>query len=91
MVNTTLTPILGKWRYIRSNVLQTFQDLADTVTTIETYGSVKVIMNPADGNIVARGKSECPKRGGMVSTFIAKISTVTVHVFHGEPKSVLGA
>ena len=27
----------------------------------------------------------------MVSTLIAKISTVTVHVLHGESKSVLGA
>ena len=44
----------------------------------KTYGSVKVIMNPADGNTVARGKSECPKCSGMVSTFITQISTVTV-------------
>ena len=52
---------------------------------------VKVIMNPAGGNIVARGKFEGPKCGGMVSTFINQISTVTVHVLHGESKFVLSA
>ena len=75
---------------ICSNVLQSFQDLGDVVTSIKTHGSVKMIVNPAGGNIVARGKSECPKRSGMVSTFISQISTVTVHVLHGEPKPVLG-
>ena len=54
MVNTTLTPIFGKRRCICFNVLQSFQDLADIVTAIKTHGSVKVIMNPAGGNIVVR-------------------------------------
>ena len=39
---------------------------------------------------MARGKSECPRCSGMVSTFTTQISTVTVHVLHGEPKPVLG-
>ena len=89
MVNTTLTPI---WRYRRcicSTVLQSLQDLADVVTAIKTHGCVKVIMNPSGGNIMARGKAECPKCGGMVSTFITQIPSVTVHVLHGEPQPVL--
>ena len=49
------------------------------------------MMNPAGGNTVARGKSEGPKCGGKVSTFITQISSVTVHVLHGEPKFVLSA
>ena len=84
MVNTTLTPICG------SNVLQSFQDFADVVAAIKTHGSVKVMMNPAGCNIVARSESECPKCSGMVSTFITQISTVTVHVLHAEQKLVLG-
>ena len=94
MVNTTLTPIFGKRRCICSNVLQSFQDLSDVVTAIRTHGTVKVKKKkkkPAGGNIVARGKSECPKCSGMVSTFITQISTVTVHVLHGELLPVLSA
>ena len=91
MANTLLTPILEKGRCIIPHVLQSFQDLADVVTAIKTHGSVKVIANPAGGNIAARGKSECPKRSGVVSTFITQISIVTVHVLHGESKPVLGA
>ena len=53
MVNTTLTPILGKRRCIRSHVLQSVKDLVNVVAAINTHGSVKVIMNPAGGNIVA--------------------------------------
>ena len=85
IVKTTLTPILEKRRCICSNVLQSFQDLADVVTSIKTHGSVKVIMNLAGGNIVARGESECAKCSGMVSTFVTMISNVTIHVLHGEP------
>ena len=61
------------------------KNVADVVTAIKTHGSVKVMMNPAGGNIVARGKSECPKCGGMVSTFITQIPSVIVHVLRGEP------
>ena len=91
MANTTLTRILGKRRCIIPHVLQSFQDFADVVAAFKTHGSIKVIMNPAGGNIVARGKSECPKCSGMVRTFITQISTGIVHVLHGEPKRVLGA
>ena len=83
--------MLGTRRCIIPNVLQSFQDLADVVTAIKTHGSVKVITNPAGGNVVARGKTEGPKCIGMVRTFITQIYTVTVHVLHGEPKPVLGA
>ena len=90
MVHTMVTPIWGKWRCICSNVLQTFQDLSDVVTAIKTRSKcIKIMMNPAGGNIVARGKSEGPKCSGMVSTFITQISTVTVHVLYGEPKFAL--
>ena len=91
MVNTTLTSILGMRRCIRSNVLQPFQDFVDVAASIKTHGRTKVMMNPAGGNIVARDKSESPKCGGMVSTFITQISTMTVHVLHGEPNFVLSA
>ena len=91
MANTTITPIWVKRRCICSNVLQSFQNLADVVKTIKIYGSVKVIMNPACGNVVTRCESECAKCSGMVSTFITQISTVTVHVLHGEPNPVLGS
>ena len=57
---------------------------------LKTHGSVKVMTNPAGGNVVAGGKSECPKCNGMVSTFITQISTETVHVLHDETKPVLG-
>ena len=76
---------LGKRRCISSTALQSFQDLGDVVTAIKSRRSIKVIMNPAGGNIVARGKSECHKCSGMVSTFITQISTGTTHVLHGEP------
>ena len=59
------------------------------LTTITTGRCVKVMTNPASGNIVVRGKAEGPKCSGMVSTFIAQISTVTVHVLHGESKFAL--
>ena len=64
MAKTTLTPILVRRRSIIPHVLQSFQDLADDVTAIKTHGSVKVIKNPAGGNIVARSNSECPKCSG---------------------------
>ena len=38
---------------------------------------------------MAGGKSECAKCSGMVSTFITQISTVTIHLLHGEPKFAL--
>ena len=47
------------------------------------------MMNPAGGNVVVRGNAEGPKCSGMVSTFITQITTVTVHVLHGEPKFAL--
>ena len=72
-------------------MLQSFQNLADVVTAIQTYRCVKVITNPAGGNVVARDKAECPRCGGIVSTFITQIPSVTAHVLHGEPYPVLGA
>ena len=72
-------------------MLQSFQDFADVVTAIKTHGRVKVMMNSAGGNIVPSGMSKGPKSGGMASTFITHISTVTIHVLHGEPKFVLSA
>ena len=89
MVNTTLTLILGKRRSIWSNALQLFQDFGDIVTAITAHGCVKVLMNPAGGNVVVRGKAERPKCSGMVSTFRTQISTMTVHVLHGEPRFAL--
>ena len=74
-----------KRRCIIPHVLQSFQDFVNVGAAFRTHGSVKVIINPAGGNIVARGKSEGPKCGGMVSTFITQIPSVTVHVLHGEP------
>ena len=89
MVNTKLIPVLGKRCCICSNALQSFQDLSDVVTAIKTRGCIKVLVNPAGGNVMVRGKAEGPKCSGMVSTFITQISTVTVHVLHGEPKFAL--
>ena len=40
----------------------------------------KLLLIQGGGNIVAGGKSECPKCSGMVSTFITQTSTVTVRV-----------
>ena len=59
------------------------------LTTITTGRCVKVMTNPASGNIVVRGKAEGPKCGGMASTFITQISTVTAHALHGESKFAL--
>ena len=70
-------------------MLQSFQDLADVVTAIKTHGSVKAVMNPACGNTVTRGESECAKCSGMGSLFDAQIPTVTILVLHGEPWPVL--
>ena len=56
MMNTALTPILRWRRCICSNAVQSFQNLADAVTTITTGRCVKVMTNPASGNVVARGK-----------------------------------
>ena len=49
------------------------------------HKSDKVMMNPACGNVMTRGESECAFCSGMVSTFVTQISTVTIHVLHGEP------
>ena len=58
MVNTALTPILRWRRCICSNVLQSFQNLADDVTAITTGRCVKVMTNKAGGNVVARDKAK---------------------------------
>ena len=91
MVNTTLTPILGEATLHQFESAAKFQNLADIVTTIKKRKCIKIMMSPTSGNVVARGKSECPKSSSMVSTFITQIPTVTVHVLHGEPNPVLGA
>ena len=59
-------------------------NLADVVTAIKTHRSVKVMMDPARGNVVARSDSECAKCSGMISTFVTQISTMTIDVLHGE-------
>ena len=71
-------------------MLQSFQDLTDVVTAIKTHRSVKVMMNPACGNVVVRSESKCAKCSGMISTFVTQISTMTIHVLHGEPQPPLG-
>ena len=71
-------------------MLQSFQDLANVVTVIETHSSVKVMMNPSCGNVVVRDEPKCAKCIGMISTFITQISTMAIHVLHGEPQPTLG-
>ena len=87
----TLTPVLMKWRCICSNVLQSFQDLADVVTAIKTHRSVKVMMNPACvATLWLEMSPNVPSPAAMISTFVTKISTMTIHVLHGEPQPSLG-
>ena len=71
-------------RCISSDVLETFLDLADIVTAIRIFGKVKFLQIQR----LARSKTQCPQCSGMVTTFITQMSTVTVHVLHGEPSCV---
>ena len=58
-------------------MLQSFKSLADVVTAIKTYSGVKVVTNPARGDILARDESKCAKGSSMMSAFITQIPTVT--------------
>ena len=63
--------------------------LHQVATVIETHSSVKVLMNPSCGNVVTRDEPKCAKCSSMISTFVTQVSTMTIHVLHGEPQSAL--
>ena len=50
----------------------------------------KLLRIQRGGNVVAAGESECAKCSCMISTFVAQIPTVTIHVLHSEPQPTLG-
>ena len=51
----------------------------------KTGRGIKVVTNPACSKVMIGHKAECPKCGGMISTFITQVSGVAVHVLHGKP------
>ena len=70
-------------------MLKSFKSFTDAVAPIKTFRSVKVVSNPTRGDIVARDEPKSAKGSSMIGAFIAQISTMTVHVLHGEPKPTL--
>ena len=67
------------------NVTQFFQDVSNVVARIKTSRGIKVMTSPTRGEVMIRHKAECPKCGGMISTFTTQVPGVAVHVLHGKP------
>ena len=85
MRRTNAKPCPHETSCICSNVLQSFQDLADVVTAIKTNRGVEVMTNPASGDVMARDEPKCAKRSSMIGAFVTQIPTVIIYVLHGEP------
>ena len=66
-------------------MLKSFKSFTDAVVPIETFRSVKVALNPTRCDIVARDA----KGSSMIGAFVARISTMTIHMLHGKSQSVL--
>ena len=49
------------------------------------------MVNPASSNVVAGNEAKRTECGSMISTFIALVPSMTIHVLHGESQPVLDA
>ena len=88
MRNTTLTLVLRLRRCIRSNALQSFQGLGDVVTAIKTHPSLSRITQRVATLWLEVSPNVTSAAAWSAHHF--QSSTVTIHVFHGEPKFALG-
>ena len=84
-----LDSVLMKSSNVCPNVLKSFKCLTDIVEPIETFISVKGVPNPTRSDIVTRDKPTSAQGSSTIGAFVAQIATMTVHVFHGKPQSVL--
>ena len=53
------------------------------------HSGVKVMTNPARGDVMARDEPKCANGSNMVSEFVTQIPIVIIYVLHGEPWPVL--
>ena len=81
-----LNSVLVERRSICSKLLQSFhKSFADVVTAIKTDRSVKIVTNPTRGDNMARDEPKSAEGSSMIGAFVTQVSTVTVHMLHGEP------